>query len=306
MRKLIATVVLLFVTALSVYAQDIKKVAVWETVCRDNSLKSIQKTMVRGGMEAAVGNTAGYEVYDRSAFDVIMKEHSFERSGAVSEMEIKEMGKMAGVQYIIIPEAMVDENDFYIIVKMLDVETGKFGGVHQTLCTSSGADVYKACEKLGAELFGSYTGSGSTSTNQNAVTTSSSPNSKVPVGYTDLGLPSGTKWGNVNANGFYTFDEAVLQFGNRLPSKEQWEELKEKCQWMWTGSGYKVTGPNGNSIILPAAGFCNCDERDNVRVGTHGRYWSSTPIWRLNFYKGGSEMYESFRCLGNSVRLVQD
>ncbi|GEM_PF-1462059 len=149
--------ILLSVFSLTAVGQT-KKVAVWETKCSDNSLRPIQKTMVRGGMETSVGNTPGYEVFDRSAFDVIMKEHHFERSGAVSEAEIKELGKIAGVQYIIVPEAMTDGTDFYIIVKMLDVETGKFGGVHQALCTPTGSDIYKACEKLGAELFGSSYG----------------------------------------------------------------------------------------------------------------------------------------------------
>lgn len=40
----------------------------------------------------------------------------------------------------------------------------------------------------------------------------------------------------------------------RIPTKAEWEELKEKCKWSWTGSGYMVTGPNGRSIFLPAAG----------------------------------------------------
>ena len=128
--------------------------------------------MVRGGMETAVGNALGYEVYDRTAFDVIMKEHGFQRSGAVSDEEIKEMGKMAGVQYVIVPEAMVDGNDFYILVKMLDVERGMYGGVHQTLCKPTGSEIYRACETLGAELFGSPSsrnfGSTSSSTNSSA------------------------------------------------------------------------------------------------------------------------------------------
>ena len=57
---------------------------------------------------------------------------------------------------------------------------------------------------------------------------------KVATGYTDLGLPSGTIWKNFNATGFYTYDDAVKQFGSRLPSKAQWEELKAECQWLWT------------------------------------------------------------------------
>ena len=82
-----------------------------------------------------------------------------------------------------------------------------------------------------------------------------SSSSAKDTGYTDLGLPSGTIWKNFNATGFYTSDEAVSQFGNRLPTKKQWEELKAECQWSWNGSGYKVTGPNGNSIVLPQRQF---------------------------------------------------
>ena len=103
---------LILVLSALVMAQNIKKVAVWETKCSDNSITSFQSTMVRGGMETAVGNTPGYEVYDRSAFDAIMKEHNFQRSGAVDDKQIRQLGVMAGVQYIIVPEAAVDGNEF--------------------------------------------------------------------------------------------------------------------------------------------------------------------------------------------------
>ena len=82
--------------------------------------------------------------------------------------------------------------------------------------------------------------------------------------YIDLGLPSGTLWVDTNEEGYYTFDDAVEKYGNCLPTKEQLEELKTQCQWEWTGAGYKVTGPNGNSIVLSAAGFLNCFEK-NIR-----------------------------------------
>ncbi len=131
--------------------------------------------------------------------------------------------------------------------------------------------------------------------------------------FVDLGLPSGTKWSASNEKSdaaFFSYDEAVSQFGNRLPTKEQWEELIVECQWSWTGSGYKVTGPNGNSISLPAAGFRYCS--GNVYdVGSDGNYWSSTPdgsedAWYLYFDSGGVDMDDCTRCNGQSVRLVQD
>ena len=131
-------------------------------------------------------------------------------------------------------------------------------------------------------------------------------------GLVDLGLPSGTLWKNSNEGGDYTrytYDEAVRKFGNKLPTKDQFVELKNECEWTWTGNGYKVTGPNGNSIILSAAGIRYCDGGVG-RVGSYGAYWSSTPdnssyAWDLDFDSGEVGTYYGLRSLGRSVRLVQ-
>lgn len=132
-------------------------------------------------------------------------------------------------------------------------------------------------------------------------------------GYVDLGLPSVTLWKNANEGGDYvryTYNEAVSRFGNKLPTKQQLEELKNKCTWRWTGNGYKVTGPNGNSIFLPAAGRRWCDVTRTVTdVGTDGVCWSSTPVgsdvWVLSFDSNGVDVHRGSRCLGLSVRLVK-
>ena len=130
-------------------------------------------------------------------------------------------------------------------------------------------------------------------------------------GLVDLGLPSGTLWKNANEGGdnaLYTYDDAVRKFGNKLPTKQQLEELENKCTWTWTGSGYKVIGPNGNSILLPAAGrYCDGDVDD---VGTYGYFWSYTPddlgnALCLYFYSSGVGRSLSPRCYEQSVRLVQ-
>lgn len=131
-------------------------------------------------------------------------------------------------------------------------------------------------------------------------------------GYVDLGLPSGNLWKNSNEGGDnarYTYNEAVSRFGNKLPTKQQLEELKNKCTWTWTGSGYKVIGPNGNSIYLPAAGY-RFEDGEVCGVGTYVFYWSSTPIdsdyaWSLYFDSSAVVMYEGIRCGVRSVRLVQ-
>ena len=134
--------------------------------------------------------------------------------------------------------------------------------------------------------------------------------------WVDLGLPSGTKWKNANevnaadtVYDFYTYAEAVAAFGNALPTKEQWEELKDNCQWTWNGREHTVTG-NGHSIVLPAAGYRGCSG-DVYGVGSDGFYWSSTPnssdwAWYLNFLSSNVFMEYSDRCYGGSVRLVKN
>ena len=138
------------------------------------------------------------------------------------------------------------------------------------------------------------------------------------TGYVDLGLPSGTKWKDSNEdypNLFYTYDEAVSAFGDMLPTKEQFDELKVYCTWEWQNNGgYKVTGTNGNSIVLPAAGYSDCDG-DVHLMGSCGFYWSSTPYdsecaWYLGFNSGdvdlGRNYYYDYDYDCYPVRLVQD
>ena len=137
-------------------------------------------------------------------------------------------------------------------------------------------------------------------------------------GYVDLGLTSMTVWKATNEvneadadRDFYTFDEAIAAFGDKIPTREQFEELVRSCQWVWVGIGYRVIGPNGKSILLPAEGSRDCyGTVDYVR--NYGFYWSSTPdvnhdyAWYLTFYSDEIFMYKYNRCYGNSVRLVKD
>lgn len=91
-------------------------------------------------------------------------------------------------------------------------------------------------------------------------------NEKGDTGYVDLGLPSGTIWKDRNEDGFYDYDTVVKLFGGKLPSITQLLELKTICQWIWIGNGYKIVGPNGKSIVLPA-------EFEEGGL-SKGRYWS--------------------------------
>jgi len=75
-----------------------------------------------------------------------------------------------------------------------------------------------------------------------------------------------------------SYDIAYQKWGDqwRLPSVEDFNELKEKCTWESAEvngvKGWKVTGFNGNSIFLPNTGkrIGNADPEDT----DNGYYWS--------------------------------
>lgn len=75
-------------------------------------------------------------------------------------------------------------------------------------------------------------------------------------------------------------DAAHVALGGtwRMPTQEELDELMGKCTWEWTTqngvNGYKVTGSNGNSIFLPAAGTRYASSINFA--GTYGDYWSSS------------------------------
>lgn len=134
--------------------------------------------------------------------------------------------------------------------------------------------------------------------------------SQAEENYVDLGLPSGTLWKDKNEIGFYDYDAAVKTFGCCIPTKDQLDELRSKCRWVWNGTGYKVIGPNGKSIVMPAAGYRSCGG-SLYDIGASGLYWSSDPngsdiAWCLHFLSSFVHMNYDSSCGGVSVRLVLD
>ena len=168
----------------------------------------------------------------------------------------------------------------------------------------------------------------------------------------DLGLPSGTKWANMNVGakspadygdyfawgetktksnyteensltfkndkfnfdiaGNPKYDAARANWGGkwRMPTNAQMEELINKCTWTWKkltdmngairGSGYRVTGPNGISIFLPAAGFRYGSDLEIA--GSYGYYWSSTPSEGSSYDAYFLDFYSDYQCVINDGR----
>ena len=102
----------------------------------------------------------------------------------------------------------------------------------------------------------------------------------------------------------------------RMPTEAEFQELIDYTTNEWftnyngTGvSGRKFTGSNGNSIFIPAAGYCS--DGSVYYVGSYGYVWSSSlytsnpnNAWNLNFYSGDCGMDYADRNYGLMVRGV--
>ena len=107
------------------------------------------------------------------------------------------------------------------------------------------------------------------------------------------------------------YDVAHDKWGGswKMPTWGQLEELWDNCSMEWTTvngiNGRKFTGPNGNSIFLPAAG----GNGGSFDVGSWGLFWSSSSrnedgAHGFGFNSEGVSRYVGYRVEGLSVRPV--
>ena len=160
-------IVFLFFVSFSAFGQltsgdrnQKKKVAILEVVDKEGTISYGVKLMLRSNLSAAVTNTSGYEGYDRVDIASIMGEQNFQRTGMVSDAQIKKLGEMTGASYILVAEAAaLDANHLFITAKILEVESAR---LERTANVQSGTTVEefeKACRQLALSLFNRASGS---------------------------------------------------------------------------------------------------------------------------------------------------
>lgn len=125
MKRILFSLILAF-ACLSVFAQtEVKKVAILETVDKMGNVPYGILFQVRSSLTFAISSHAGYEGYDRVDMTAITGEQSFQRTGMVSDEQIKRVGEMTGAAYVLIAEAaQYDDQNIIMAAKILDVETG--------------------------------------------------------------------------------------------------------------------------------------------------------------------------------------
>ena len=122
-----AKIILFFFLLLAgIVSAQVKRVAILETVDKENKVSYANKLVLRTSLSKAIANTPGYEVYDRTDVDAIMSEHTFQRTGLVNSDQIKRLGEMTGAEYILVAEAVkINAQNLFVTAKLLDVETAR-------------------------------------------------------------------------------------------------------------------------------------------------------------------------------------
>lgn len=141
-----------------------------------------------------------------------------------------------------------------------------------------GLSVYWCSCNVGAEApeeYGDYYAWGETKPKSSYTEESYSYYNNDTKVYTDIGENiSGTEYDAATVN---------LSSDWRMPTKDEFQELLDKCTWEWTQingiNGYKVTAENGNSIFIPAAGW---NARNKVNEWTYYTIANGTQNTRNN------------------------
>lgn len=165
-------------------------------------------------------------------------------------------------------------------------------------------------EEASASDFGSYFAWGETKAKKSF--------SRGNYTFTDGGRYDGT----VKQIAGTDHDAASVMLGGKwhIPSNIELDELISNCTWEFTGipdkknpetfsiRGFKVTGPNGKSIFLPAGG--EIVDNNTVSFNSTCYYWTSTrTAWLEKAYVLSAnfdeqQVYNLDRCIGNLIRPV--
>lgn len=152
MKTKVILFLLLFISGM--LSAQVRRVAILEVVDKENKVSYANKLILRANLSKAITNTAGYEAYDRTDIDAIMGEQNFQRTGMVSNDQIKRLGEMTGANYILVTEAVIlDSRTMFITAKLLDVETARTIMTDNVMMGNSSKEIQDGCVELSKKLF---------------------------------------------------------------------------------------------------------------------------------------------------------
>ena len=261
-------------------------------------LSEVQISIKEGETSKAIKVTIGPDNAGDKSFSVASSAPSIAEASKTSDNEFTVKGISGGVAEITVTAP--DGPSASLLVKVLampkEVDLGLPSGVKWASFNVG---------STAPEDYGSYFSWGETEPKENY-----SPDTYK------LGPEPFTKYNDTDKKVYLDSedDAATAMYGDgwRTPAAAEVRELMDKCTWSWTTingiKGQKVTGPNGNSIFLPAAGFASY-----TTLGSDSESWGDYMILEkflspFNFNKDGFGNIKKWKTdyyYGFSVRPVK-
>lgn len=140
-----------------VFAQDNKIIAILEPLDKQNRFEYGMKLLFRSKLGEAFSSINNYKVSDRMDLGSIFKEQEFQRTGMVSDEDIKRIGEFTGAQYVVISELVaLGEDKIMLSAQILDVETAKIVASDSFIASNANSLMERNCKELVKNLVAKY------------------------------------------------------------------------------------------------------------------------------------------------------
>ena len=295
MKKYLLTFVMaLMVFVMPCQAQNQKlKLAVYATGNVDGLLKNI----AQNNASTELVNGGRYQIIERSTefLRIVSTEHDYQRSGAVDDGQIADLGKQYGADCVCVVDITHIDKYMYVATRMIDVvaATSQRAGDAENTNYMSPADLRKCVTDAVKKMEGKSSGNTqNVSYNNGNNTNESKPVNNIINGheYVDLGLS--VKWAtcNVGAN-------SPEEYGNYYA----WGETTTKYDYSSSNSktyGKSINDIKGNSQYDAARANWGGDWRMPTKEEMRELIDNCTWIWTtqngVNGFKVTSEVNRNY------------
>lgn len=131
------------------------RIAVMQPVDRSGDVPNGLEMIMQSQFVQALTTNPDYEPYERMDIGSIMQEHEFQRTGLVSEDQIRKLGMMNGVSQILVTEvASMGTDGISISAKVIDVESAKVENMATAVSELTMEAIVSTCRELTVKLFG--------------------------------------------------------------------------------------------------------------------------------------------------------
>ena len=250
-----------------------KKVAILEVVDRDNAINYGVKLLLRTTLAKAITQTQGYEGYDRVDMVAIQGEQDFQRTGMVSDEQIKRLGEMTGAAYVLVAEAAkIDATNMIVTAKILDVETAKLERTDYEQMGMSAKEMAEGCRTMAGRLFASPEGD-----KVKAEVVPQMKKQKEPKHKEDTVTeyhPSGTivfKGGKLQEMDAYGFTSKLSKTQTKLYLGNWYKDYQKAVAGRWVGIACMVAG-SGAVVSGVTMVLCNVLEKEKFCEGSSWGY----------------------------------